>query len=217
MIWKKVISTCFLLSQNIKLQRSQTTNFRIGRNYNYFSSYSNTSIANSIQRRYLDAIDDDNYGAGNTLKSFFFYKKFDGYALDVNCHHGDSTVFLQKRYPQLEVVGIDKEKVNIHECTKRYASQQYNFHNIDFEAYTGLPYQSFQLVQVNKYENLMLSFMKAYEILQEGGLLIMKTSSFDDLHTIVTYLKKNQTKFNKKVLNMKITYHIIDKTVYILK
>lgn len=203
MLFKKLLSSCFFLSQSLNNGIYYTSRF---------STYNNTNLFQNS--KYFD--DEYNDGSGNTLKSFFHYKKFEGFALDVNCHHGESTILLKQKYPQLQVYGIDKLQNNINICNRKKNTRS-NFLKIDFENYKGIPSNAFQVVQINQYDNLMYSFLKGYNVLDEGGLLIMNAKSLDDLHEIISHIKRYQTKYYKNVIGFQIRYHVLNKTIYIFK
>lgn len=145
----------------------------------------------------------------------FFTGKFDGYGLDVNCKTGESTQLLSKNYPNLKLYGIDKDEENIMTAQKRFHNS--DFIAMDFENYTGIKQDFFQLIQVSDYDSLMTSFVKGIQLLNKDGLLIIKCKTSYDMEQLESYIKKNYYLFEKKQFNSTFYYHIDRDKLYVVK
>ena len=212
MFFKKLFH-CFLLSTSpILPQITKTYRPRIIDSYSFSSmsqKFSNSS--NIFNQNYNNSNSDD----GNELNFLYRLKDFEGFALDTNCHHGETTFQLQSKYPELKVYGVDKSKSNIKIAQRKYKNN--NFIPIDFECYPGIPASSFSVVQLQNYNNLMLSFLKGLHVLEDNGLLILHCNDIEDLSKIKKYLDANKTVYLKRMLNMTLSYHVIEKTIYLFK
>lgn len=213
MFFKRLIH-CFLLSTTPMLPQVTKT-YRPPR---IIDSYSFSSMAQSFSNSTSNIFNEKQNNSnndGDELNFLYRLRDFEGYGLDTNCHHGKTTFELQSKYPELKVYGIDGSKNNIKIAQKKYMHN--NFIPIDFECYTGIPHASFSVVQVQNYKNLMLNFLKSLHILEDNGLLILHCNDIEDLSKIRRYLDANKTVYLKKMLNMTLSYHVIDKTIYLFK
>lgn len=139
-----------------------------------------------------------------------------GNALDVNCKFGDSTKKLSNKYPELNIYGIDKNPKFVEVAQKKY--KNIDFLNLNFEDYTGIPYNSFQVIQISDYDELFLTYQKSMSILDNSGLLIYNCKNKNHTKLLENYLTFYQKSlFTNSYHPNKLSHFISDNTIFIFK
>lgn len=100
-----------------------------------------------------------------------------GFGLDINCNIGETTKELQKKYPHLMFLGIekDREKVEI----AREKNKDYYFLNIDIENNKSQLENKFEIIQISDYKDFWKILNISHFLLEKDGILIMKYKEND--------------------------------------
>ena len=95
-----------------------------------------------------------------------------GLGLDVNCFTGESTCRLQSLFPDLQVVGIDKNQSAINAARQRYS--QTFFSCRDIEKGAEAMEHNIQVIQISEYVNLEKMLENTYPLLDDEGMIILR-------------------------------------------
>lgn len=122
----------------------------------------------------------------STLGSFpsnKIQKYWNGNGLDINCWTGETTKELQTKFPDICFYGVDKNKHAIDVAKKRYSKEFFRTVNLENESveYKDL----YRIVHVSKYDHLPTMLQRAYLLLEEEGMMIVRYQEKD-----FDYLKK---------------------------
>lgn len=174
----------------------------------YRAQYSITNFPSSE-----NILHNDDFNKINNI--FLNHFNAEGFALDVGCGTGESTKLLSFQYPELKWYGVDTSEKNIKIAQKRFTNNE--FINLNIEEFNLIRKNIFSIVNINEYDNLMITFVKSMSVLSQGGLLIYNCKTTEDVYTIRNYLKKNKITPSKEFLNLSLTYHIYDKKIFVFK
>ena len=144
--------------------------------------------------------------SNNINKMFGKLRKFEGCGLDINCKSGETTKRMSMKFPELKIYGVDGNKYSIELAKKKY--HLLNFVNMEFEMTNYIPQESFRLVQVSDYIDIINMFSKAIHILEVDGLMMLSLKSNKDQKIIQNFLEEHG-----KFLN----YHIYDDILFCFK
>ena len=116
----------------------------------------------------------------STLGSFpsnKIQKYWNGNGLDINCWTGETTKDLQKKFPDICFYGVDKNKHAIDVAKKRYSKEFFRTVNLENESveYKDL----YRIVHVSKYDHLPTMLQRAYLLLEEEGMMIVRYQEKD--------------------------------------
>lgn len=147
-------------------------------NIRFFSSFCKTRRNTLIQKPIT-------LGIGNYVSN--------GFGLDINCNIGETTKELQKKYPHLMFLGIekDREKVEI----AREKNKDYYFLNIDIENNKSELENKFEIIQISDYKDFWKILNISHSILEKDGILIMKYKENDILEVDKLLNKGKDGKF----------------------
>lgn len=146
------------------------------------------------------------HDSNNINKMFGQLRKFEGCGLDVNCKSGETTKMMSMKFPELKIYGIDGNKYSIELAKRKY--HLLNFVNMEFELTNYIPQESFRLVQVSDYIDVIKMFSKAIHVLEVDGLMMLPLKSKKDEKIIQNFLEEHG-----KFLN----YHIYDDILFCFK
>lgn len=101
-----------------------------------------------------------------------FLTPYNGKGLDINCWTGESTMALQKKYPDLQFEGIDCHETVVQVAKKRYANMEFTIMNL--EENPRSTDTMFRLIQISNYQELPTLLERAWSIVEDEGLLIIQ-------------------------------------------
>ncbi|MAI14461.1 MAG: hypothetical protein CMM15_10615 [Rhodospirillaceae bacterium] len=111
-----------------------------------------------------------------------------GLGLDVNCYTGDSTCRLQSLFPDLQVVGIDKNQSAINAARQKYSHTFFSCRDIEKGA--EAMEHNLQVIQISEYVNIQRMLENTYPLLDDEGMIILRYRD-EDFPYIQSLLRKN--------------------------
>ena len=100
-----------------------------------------------------------------------------GLGVDVNCYTGETTFNLQNIFPDLNIIGIDKNHTAIDLARERYIGPSFKIADIESERNSMI--DGVQVIQISTYDNLYKILSKTYPFLDEEGMMILHYKESD--------------------------------------
>lgn len=110
-----------------------------------------------------------------------------GMGLDVNCYTGESTNRLQTIFPDLHIVGIDKNQTAVNLARQRYSHTFFSCRDIEKD-----PREienNVQVIQISEYANLEKMLQNTYSLLDDEGMIILRYHEEDFPYIRSLFLK----------------------------
>lgn len=140
-----------------------------------------------------------------------------GLGVDVNCYTGETTFNLQNIFPDLNIIGIDKNHTAIDLARERYTGPSFKIADIESEGNSMI--DGVQVIQISTYDNLYKILSKTYPFLDEEGMMILHYKE-SDKELIRELMQRNRQYPSRKrkgflLSNMYLWEH--EKTVILFK
>ena len=127
------------------------------------------------------------------------------FGLNIGCKTGETTKKLSTQYPELKWYGIDTDQKKISIAQKRFHQNDYLAIDIEKDNF-NIKNDSFQIIEVSEYKDLMINMERALLRLSKGGILIYNCKDHDDVY-----------KLRNQMMQEKRNYYIIGKKILIFK
>lgn len=111
-----------------------------------------------------------------------------GLGIDVNCFTGETTSRLQGIFPELNIIGIDKNQTAIDIARDRYIGP--SFTTADVESEKCLLTNEVQVIQISEYTNLYDMLSRTFPCLDEEGMMIVHYKD-EDMNLIRELMRRN--------------------------
>jgi hypothetical protein len=121
-----------------------------------------------------------------------FYRKYNGFGLDINGKDGVSRKEIENNFPYVTFYGVDDNKKNILKLQKENPSLNFLYMDIENDNISNL-YKKFQVVHISNYNNLENMLEKTKKLLED------KSNSV----CILRYKEKDILKIKQLVLSNK--------------